>query len=97
MGSFLGENSLFFLLSCRRLVQVGACLGLPAPCRQTEIVFLWLGVNQWGEGIRGPAAAAGSPRSLRPTRTPPRSRVHREAGPRFEERPQSRLGLNPAR
>ena len=40
------------MLSGRRLVQVEACLGLPAPCRQTEIVFLWLGVNQWGEGIR---------------------------------------------
>ena len=33
----------------------GRAWGLrPAVCRQTQIVFLWLWVNQWGEGILWP-------------------------------------------
>ena len=48
------DSSLIILSRHRKSGFEQEAWGPPAVCRQTEIVFLWLGGNQWGEGIPGP-------------------------------------------
>ena len=63
------------------------------PCRQTQIVFLWQEVNQWGEGIGGPACPGGR----RPAAVAwPTEAGRREAAVKSRTRPSPVPGLPPS-
>ena len=59
MYEFGSELDSLMVLSLIERVVSSRRPGAPAVCRQTQIVFLWLGVNQWGEGILGPGWPVG--------------------------------------